>query len=77
MIAIEEAESGWALLQGPKDFMGDTAENYIPMDDLRPHEWGENCWCHPEVMILQDGERVIHNSMDGREKYEEGELLKH
>lgn len=41
-----------------------------PINDLRHHELdGEKCWCKPQE---EDGV-IIHNSMDGREKYETGE----
>ena len=39
-----------------------------PVDDLRPHNLDEPCWCRPEMI---DG-IMVHNSMDGREKYEVG-----
>lgn len=44
-----------------------------PANDLRPHEVnGKPCWCNPS--IEEDGQHIIHNSMDQREKYEIGEL---
>ena len=46
--------------------------NYIhvlPINDLKEHDKNKNCWCRPNV----DGDVVVHNSMDGREKYETGE----
>jgi len=42
----------------------------IPIDDLRPHDETEACWCAP----FADREVIVHNSMDLREKYERGEL---
>jgi hypothetical protein len=50
-----------------------------PVGDLREHVTeGRDCWCHP---VIEDhdgvGEVVIHNSLDGRERYETGELLPH
>ena len=41
----------------------------IPIDDLRPHYESANCWCQP----FFDGEVIVHNSMDGRERVERGE----
>jgi len=44
----------------------------IPVDDTKPHETTENCWCAP----VRDDEppyALIHNSADGREKFETGE----
>lgn len=41
----------------------------IPSNDLREHDTDIRCWCRP----VEDDEGVIvHNSMDGREKYETG-----
>jgi hypothetical protein len=40
-----------------------------PLNDLRPHVEGKNCWCAP---FREDGV-LVHNSMDGRERYERGE----
>ena len=42
--------------------------------DLREHETdGKDCWCNPR--IEEDGQLIIHNSMDEREAYEEGRKL--
>lgn len=43
----------------------------IPINDLRPHVEGFDCWCHPE----EDDGLLIHNSMDGREDFEEGKRI--
>ena len=43
----------------------------IPIDDIKEHELSEDCWCRPEVDF--DIGIVIHNSADGREKFETGE----
>lgn len=42
-----------------------------PLNDFRQHDTdsGPTCWCKPEV----DGEIVIHNALDEREKIETGE----
>jgi hypothetical protein len=50
-----------------------TTEPYhvVPINDLREHvEDGTRCWCKPTVD--EDG-LIVHNSMDGREKFETGE----
>lgn len=46
----------------------------------RMKEWGGRlpvhgapCWCNPTVEPEEDGEIVVHNSADGRERYETGE----
>jgi hypothetical protein len=46
----------------------------IPVDDLRCHDEHPNCWCSP----FQDDEEPLmwgHNSMDGRERFEQGRAL--
>ena len=40
----------------------------LPIDDLKPHEEKEDCWCKPNV---EDGV-AVHNAMDKREEYENG-----
>jgi hypothetical protein len=46
----------------------------VPLDDLRTHD-EECCWCRPRDETLSDGSVLtIHNSLDGREAYERGEL---
>lgn len=47
----------------------DNPPEVTPIDDLKPHQEGEGCWCKP----FMDGEVLVHNSLDGREKtYERG-----
>ena len=47
-----------------------------PLNDLRDHiVEGRDCWCHPEYD--EEHNVLIHNSLDGREKYETGELKEH
>ena len=43
----------------------------IPLNDTRKHQLSAHCWCQP----LNDDEFdvFIHNSADGREKFETGE----
>jgi len=47
-----------------------------PLNDLRDHiVEGRDCWCHPEYD--EEHDLLIHNSLDGREKYETGVLKEH
>jgi len=43
----------------------------VPVNDLREHSTDSDvpCWCRPE----EDDGVTVHNSMDGRERYETGE----
>ena len=45
--------------------------NVIPVNDFREHSNCADCWCNPKV----EGSVIVHNAMDEREKYEEGERL--
>ena len=47
----------------------------VPIDDLREHEQIEECWCSPVIEHHENGDVVIHNSMDRREEYENGRKL--
>lgn len=49
----------------------DNPNEVTPIDDLKPHKAGADCWCNPIV----DDDIIIHNAMDKREKYEDGTLL--
>lgn len=45
----------------------------MPLNDLREHESSPDCWCRP----TPDDESpyvYLHHSLDGREKYESGEI---
>lgn len=43
-----------------------------PLDDLKPHVVdGLPCWCNP----IDDDGVIRHNSMDGREDFENGKRL--
>jgi hypothetical protein len=53
----------WALFREP-------IVEVAPLDDLRDHVRGPDCWCGPTVTL--DG-ILLHTSMDGREAYERGE----
>lgn len=50
----------------------------VPVNDLREHvEDGAGCWCCPRIDERVGGTIIVHNSMDGREKYETGERRPH
>jgi hypothetical protein len=40
-----------------------------PLDDLREHNDGMDCWCHPWIDSI-GSPVIVHNSLDGREKVE-------
>lgn len=60
----------WRNIRG-ESMTGDIVVHVIPMDDIRRHELTAECWCEPEL----DYEHMVavHNSADGREKFETGE----
>lgn len=45
----------------------------VPVNDLREHEAEVSCWCRPTE---DEGtpDLWVHHALDGREKYETGEL---
>lgn len=47
----------------------------VPQNDLRDHDCKRmECWCSPTLIDEIDGGYiVVHNSMDGREKFENNE----
>ena len=47
--------------------------NVIPLEDYRPHDNTEACWCTPR-RDPDEPRVIVHNSLDGREQYERGEL---
>lgn len=50
-----------------------------PVGDLREHIQNKemDCWCNPTIAEEGNSFIVVHNALDGREKYETGELRKH
>lgn len=38
----------------------------LPRNDLREHVFGRKCWCKP----FEEDDVIVHNSMDGRERFE-------
>ena len=55
--------NNWAVYEDP----GGQA-NVVPRDDMRPHQIGPQCWCHP----TDDEGVLVHHSLDRREDYEQG-----
>lgn len=45
----------------------------VPLGDLRDHDAESCCWCRPTEDDEQPGV-WHHHALDGREKYESGEL---
>lgn len=46
------------------------AVHVVPVNDLRVHTSSASCWCMP---VETEDDVFMHNSLDGREKYETGE----
>lgn len=44
----------------------------IPRGDLRDHDQSPECWCRPDE---DEPGLWVHNSLDGRESYEQGRKL--
>jgi hypothetical protein len=57
--------------------MHDAQFHVLPVNDLREHDETLECWCKPEIQEDEGATIVVHNSMDGRGKYETGERHKH
>lgn len=55
--------------ENPQWIVSDNPLEVMPIGDLREHNTGSECWCHP---IESEG-ILLHNSMDQREFYERGE----
>lgn len=52
------------------------ALHIIPVNDLRPHTALCGCWCRPTEDTEAQGV-WLHHALDGRERYESGELSLH
>ena len=46
----------------------------IPIDDLEDHVESADCICAPSVSDIGDNTLIIHNSFDGRELCEHGNI---
>lgn len=51
---------------------GSDATHVLPINDLKSHYTNIKCWCHPEDHVDTDDDVIVHNSMDGRERFEQG-----
>lgn len=70
MQETEGAEFGWEHV--PVDYEGKLAYlHVVPRHDIRLHQLDPTCWCDP-FGDPDHLEVVIHNSADGRERYETG-----
>lgn len=45
--------------------------NTIPTNDLVLHIENEHCPCKPRIEYHEGGRLIIHNSIDGREDFED------
>jgi hypothetical protein len=43
-----------------------TGKHVYPANDLREHALKIHCWCRP----IEDAGVIVHNSLDGREHYQ-------
>lgn len=58
----------------PASVPNDRIWHVVPINDLREHETSDarTCWCRPRVEIEGICWILVHNSLDGREAFEEG-----
>ena len=59
----------------PDDDFEDCGRNIhvVPLNDLRPHDVENPCWCVP-THNLDEPCVLIHHAMDRREEHENGRL---
>lgn len=64
---------GWELswVRGQETVHG--LMDVIPVDDLKEHVYGGECWCKP----VDDEGVWLHSSADGRERLEQGLAAPH
>ena len=50
-----------------------SAVHVVPINDVRAHDEsdGATCWCAPRVLEEAGGHVIVHNSADGRERWED------
>lgn len=67
-----DTDIGWCVV-GPVTLDGRPMHTHVvPNCDMRRHQLDPSCWCQP----VEDEEQAnlwAHNSLDGREKYEQGD----
>ncbi|GAB0057432.1 hypothetical protein SIID45300_01760 [Candidatus Magnetaquicoccaceae bacterium FCR-1] len=68
---MDDLEAGGVVCWG-LEWGLDDCQHIVPLNDMRPHDRTETCWCRP--VADDDGLVVIwaHNSADGREDFETG-----
>lgn len=56
------------------DVPDDAIMHVYPIGDLREHDTNGRgkCWCRPSIEDAGSEYLVVHNSLDGREMYEDG-----
>lgn len=64
--------SGWACMDWVTKNGVKLHRHVLPQSDIRVHQLDPVCWCKPR-WDEDDDKLLIHNSADGREKYERGE----
>jgi hypothetical protein len=65
----------WSVFGPDTDDPDDDDKHVVPNDDLRMHALSRQCWCKPWWYL--DDDIVVHNSLDGREKFERNSLETH
>jgi hypothetical protein len=61
---------GWALFT---PIGGHSDIHSMPRNDLREHEFSEDCWCAPWFDLEAEEYIIYHNSLDDREAFEQGD----
>lgn len=77
LVHVSEHAFGWehyGTTFQPVDAALIELTHVVPCGDTRLHTLCHSCWCEPSV-DLDDPFTCIHNSHDGREKFERGEAL--
>lgn len=65
MTEVRAGRRDWAA------FLEFGVPNVVPLDDLREHQFSFGCWCAP----FEEEGVCVHNSLDGRERFERVERL--
>lgn len=73
---VEAARSGWVRLRVSAG-LAMPMDHIVPLDDYRPHQVIDGCWCGAQCVEDGDLSYIEHFSMDGREPYETGERRPH
>lgn len=58
--------NGWGVIWRTRTWC-----EVVPLDDLKEHLMGDECWCDPNVLYFSKGGiEIDHISADGREENE-------